>query len=110
MGDKFTRETAEGLAAAGLDAFGEGGEFHTEVCARACVCVSVCVCVCGCGCVCGCICVCLGVFGRVWACGARAGVCGVEMARDSGRAERPRVDCVYPSLLVDGSTRPGASS
>ncbi len=32
VGDSFTRAAAEGLAAQGLDAFGEGGEFHTEVC------------------------------------------------------------------------------
>ena len=64
MGDKFTRETAEGLAAAGLDAFGEGGEFHTEVCARACVCLCVCVCLW----LWLCLWLYLCVFGRVWAC------------------------------------------
>jgi hypothetical protein len=31
VGDAYTRGVAEGLGAGGLDAFGEGGEFHTEV-------------------------------------------------------------------------------
>ncbi len=31
VGDPYTRGVAEGLGAGGLDAFGEGGEFHTEV-------------------------------------------------------------------------------
>ena len=30
-GTAYTRALAEGLAEAGLDAFGEGGEFHTEL-------------------------------------------------------------------------------